>query len=200
MSDAKLYSAACERNQDPILHILQRVFPKKGRVVEIAAGTGMHSVYFSKNLPGLEWFPTDPDSEARGSIDAWRLDENIPNLHSAQSLDTCEDFSWIGKADAILCANMIHISPWASTEGLFRGASEILTHAGVLLTYGPYFFPGTPPEPSNLDFDASLRSRNPKWGIRSIEKVSEVAKKQSLVLSETVPMPANNHALIWTRI
>lgn len=199
VSDRRIYSAACERNREALLDVLRRVFPSEGRVIEIAAGTGMHALHFARNLPQLEWVPTDPDSEARESIDAWSGDANLPNLRSARELDTRDENWVVGDADAILCSNMIHIAPWESCIGLFRGADHILHDRGVVVTYGPYRFPGRAPVPSNESFDLSLRSRNPEWGVRSIDDVTEVAGDWGFCRHETVPMPANNHSIVWTR-
>lgn len=199
VSDRRIYSAACERNREALLDVLRRVFPHEGRVIEIAAGTGMHALHFSRNLPDLQWVPTDPDSEARESIEAWRQDAGLANLEPAQELDTREEPWGVGEADAILCSNMIHIAPWESCIGLFRGADRILRDGGVVVTYGPYRFPGREPVPSNENFDVSLRFRNPEWGVRSIDDVSKVARDWGFSRLETVPMPANNHSVVWRR-
>ncbi len=199
VSDRRIYSAACERNREALLDVLRRVLPRQGRVIEIAAGTGMHALHFARNLPALEWVPTDPDSEARASIEAWRLDAQIENLQPAQKLDTREHPWDIGEADAILCSNMIHIAPWESAVGLFRGADRMLVESGVIVTYGPYRFPGRDAVPSNENFDASLRARNPEWGVRSIDDVTQVAQDWGFTRQETVSMPANNHSILWSR-
>ena len=199
VSDRRIYSAACERNREALLDVIRRVFPARGRVIEIAAGTGMHALHFSRHLPNLEWVPTDPDGEARESIDAWSWEADLPNLQPARTLDTREEHWDVGEADAILCSNMIHIAPWASCIGLFRGADHILRDGGVLVTYGPYRFPGREPVPSNESFDESLRARNPEWGVRSIDDVTQVARDWGFSRQETVPMPANNHSIVWAR-
>ena len=199
VADRRLYSAACERNREALLGVLQTVFPKEGRVIEIAAGTGMHALHFSRNLPGLQWVPTDPDPEARASIDAWGQDVPHGNLQPAVNLDTRDAIWEVGKAAAILCANMMHISPWDSSIGLFRGADCILLDGGVLVTYGPYIFPDVAQVPSNVAFDASLREQNPHWGVRSIEEVTRLAQDWGFVREQTIPMPANNHSIVWRR-
>lgn len=199
VSDRRIYSAACERNREALLDVLRRVFPEEGRVIEIAAGTGMHALHFARNLPDLEWVPTDPDSDARASIEAWRQDAGLSNLQPAKELDTREEAWDVGEADAILCSNMIHIAPWESCVGLFRGADRTLRDQGVVVTYGPYRFPGGPPVPSNENFDASLRLRNLEWGVRSIDEVTQVARDWGFSRHETVRMPANNHSIVWRR-
>lgn len=199
VGDERIYSAACERNRQPILSVLQDVLPTRGRVLEIAAGTGMHAAYFAHSLPGLEWIPTDPDPEARRSIDAWRRDAGAPFLQAARTLDTRDEDWGVADVDAILCCNMIHISPWESCRGLFRGADHVLAPEGVVVTYGPYFFPGAPPVPSNEAFDRSLRARDPEWGVRQIDDVTEVARDWGFARERTLALPANNHVVVWRR-
>lgn len=199
VADERLYSAACERNREPILKVLRAAFPAEGRVLEIAAGTGMHAAFFARHLPGLEWIPTDPDPEARQSIDAWRRDAGAPLLQPARSLDTCVADWGVSEIDAILCCNMIHISPWESTRGLFRGADHVLGSEGVLVTYGPYFFPDAEPVPSNEAFDRSLRARNPEWGVRQIDDLTKLARDWGFAREQTLALPANNHAIVWRR-
>lgn len=199
LADQKLYSAACERNRGPILEVLQQVFPAEGRVLEIAAGTGMHAVFLAKHLPGLSWLPTDSDDEALRSIDAWRDEAGLTNLEAPRSLDTRDENWATGTVDAILCCNMIHISPWDSCRDLFRGADEVLCDTGVVVTYGPYFFPGGENAASNEVFDRSLRTRNPAWGVRSVDDVSCVARDCGFIREETIALPANNHAMVWRR-
>jgi hypothetical protein len=105
----------------------------------------------------------------------------------------------VQRIDAVLCCNMIHISPWNSAVGLFEGVGEVLEPAGVLVLYGPFRFSGSFTAPSNARFDASLRSRDPEWGIRDCDDVTALAKKRGLALMETIPMPANNHCLVFGR-
>ena len=102
-------------------------------------------------------------------------------------------------ADAIVCINVIHISPWEATLGLMAGAGRILPAGGVLVTYGPYMRDGTHTPQSNEAFHASLRARNPHWGVRDLEKVAEVAGNEGLSLEQAVPMPANNFTLVWRK-
>ena len=150
--------------------MLRRVLPVRGVVLEIASGTGEHAVHFAAALPGLTWHPTDRDPAALHSIAAWRASTPLPNCSPPIELDVTSPAWPVERADAVLCCNMIHISPWRSTEGLIEGAGRVLSPGGVLFLYGPYKESGRHTAPSNEAFDADLRVRNPEWGVRDLEE------------------------------
>ncbi|MBO6939738.1 MAG: DUF938 domain-containing protein [Deltaproteobacteria bacterium] len=191
------HAPATVRNRDPILAVLKRVLPDHGRVLEIAAGSGEHAVHFASALPHLEWQPTDPDPDARASIDAYRAEAELPNLRAALMLDASSHTWPIAQAAAVVAINMIHISPIEASEGLMRGAGALLADGAPLVTYGPYKVDDTHTAPSNEAFDCSLRSRDPRWGVRDIAALEKLAEPHGLVLTERVPMPANNFTLVW---
>jgi SAM-dependent methyltransferase len=191
----KEHAPAADRNSAPILAVLDRVLPEVGLVLEIASGTGQHAVYMARALTGIEWQPSDPDASARASIAAWRDEAALPNLRAPIELDVCAPWP-IDRADAIVCINMLHISPWAAAEALFEGAARTLPGGGVLYTYGPYRIDGAT-APSNDAFDQSLRARKPAWGVREVRELERIAT--GFVLEEIVAMPANNHSLVWRR-
>ncbi len=188
--------AAPERNKEPILEILRRVLPTKGTVLEIASGSGQHIAYFSEQLPHLRWLPSDPDPENLASIRAYR--ENAKFLEP-RVIDV-RSWEWdVGCVEAIYCANMIHIAPWECTEGLIRGVGRNLHKAGTFVLYGPFRIGGAHTAPSNEQFDASLKARDPSWGVRDLEAVEALASQVGLALRERVEMPANNQTLVFTR-
>ena len=196
---AKSFAPAAERNRQPILAVLRRVLPDEGLVLEIASGTGQHAGFFAERLPGLRWQPSDASAEALESISERVREAARENLLPPITLDV-RSAPWpISTADALLCINMIHISPWEASEALFRGANSVLTEGAALITYGPYRLHGTHSAPSNAAFDQSLRSRNPHWGVRDIDELTLLAGRTGFELSERVPMPANNLTLVWTR-
>jgi SAM-dependent methyltransferase len=200
MTSSARSSPATLRNRDPILEVLRPRLPAVGLVLEIAAGTGEHAIWFSRALPGLTWQPTDPDPDALASIAAWRADEGPPNLLEPLSLSAAEPDSWpVDRADAVVCINMIHISPWAATEGLMTGAGRILPVGGLLYLYGPYREAGRDTAPSNEAFDASLKARNPAWGLRLLQDVEAEAARHGLALAERVEMPANNLSVVFAK-
>lgn len=196
----KRFAPATERNSTPILEVLREVLPKQGTVLEIASGTGQHAVFFAPLFPALKWQPTELDPESLLSIDAWILDAGTPNIAAPLQLDVTAD-SWpVARADAVVCCNMIHIAPWQACEGLFAGAARILAPGAPLFLYGPFLLADVPTSPSNLEFDASLRSRNPVWGIRALDDVTRVAAANGFRFSRKIPMPANNLSVIFTRV
>lgn len=193
-------SPAALRNREPIAKTLAEYLPTHGRVLMIAEGSGEHAVYFAHRFPGLHWLPTDPSAEARASIEAHRNAANPPNLGAPQELDAAsDDWPITGEVAAITCINMVHISPWAATEGLMRGAARTLADGGVLYLYGPYRRSGLPLAPSNAAFHENLRSRNPDWGLRALEDVAQLADRYGLALQLVRDMPANNLSVVFRR-
>lgn len=196
----KRHAPATARNRDAIAQLLREILPPAGLVLEIASGSGEHIVHFARLFPALHWLPSDPDPDALGSITAWVDEAALPNIASPVRLDASEPASWpVETADAILCINMIHISPWAATLGLLEGAAALLPAGAPLYLYGPYLQQGVETAPSNLAFDRSLRQRNPDWGIRSVQEVESAAAARGFSLERTVAMPANNLSLIFRR-
>jgi SAM-dependent methyltransferase len=197
--DARRLSPSTARNRDPILEVLRRALPSAGTVLEIASGAGEHAVHFARHLPGLTWQPTDADREALASIAAWATSERLANIRPPLLLDVHAEPWPVARADAIVCINMIHISPWSATEALLRGAGRVLPQCGVLFLYGPYRRADRATAPSNEAFDADLRRRNPEWGLRTLEAVTGAAAAQGLQHVETIDMPANNLSVIFER-
>ncbi|MFO1217883.1 MAG: DUF938 domain-containing protein [Burkholderiaceae bacterium] len=198
--DARIHTPAAERNRGPILDQLRRVLPPRGRLLEIAAGSGQHAVHCASALPGWVWLPTDPDPSALQSISAWQAEARLANLLPPQALDVMQQ-PWPVACpfDAVLAVNLIHIAPWACCRALMRGAAAVLRDDGLLITYGAVFVDGEPPASGNLAFDADLRARNPAWGVRTLAAVTGEAAAAGLVLDECVAMPANNRLLVFRR-
>jgi hypothetical protein len=198
-SDPRLFHPHVARNRESILAVLQRVLPQKGEVLEIASGSGEHATFFARALPALSWQPTDVDDKALASIAAFGGEADRPNLRAPLRLDVTQVPWPVERADAVVCCNMIHISPWAVTEGLMAGAGLILPAGGVLYLYGPYKVDGAHTAPTNETFDSWLRTQNPAWGIRDLGAVMELAGRHGLVCVERVPMPANNFSVVFRR-
>jgi SAM-dependent methyltransferase len=184
------------RNADPIAEILRDFLPQRGLVLEIASGTGEHALHFARAFPNLLWQPSDPEPAALRSIEAWRAGAGLFNLLPSLSLDARAADWPVEAADAILCINMIHISPWAATLGLMRGAGRLLMPGAPLYLYGAYRQAGVETAASNEAFDESLKARNPEWGLRDVEDVVAEAEKNGFVLEKVVPMPANNLSVL----
>lgn len=198
-TDPRLRAPSAQRNRDAILAILADVLPPHGRVLEIASGSGEHAMHFAGALPGLTFQPSDPSPEAVASIAAWAQESGLGNILPPLLLDATASDWPIEAADAILCINMIHIAPWAATEGLFRQAGRLLKLGQPLYLYGPYRRPDRPLEPSNAAFDESLRSRNPAWGLRELDAVAALGATNGFGAPEIIEMPANNLSLIFRK-
>ena len=198
-TDLRRSAPAVLRNRDPILEILRTVLPATGLVLEVASGTGEHVVYFARHLPNLEWQPSDPSAAARASIAAWAVAEELINIRWPLELDAEQPHWPVDQAEAVLCINMVHISPWEATVGLMRGAGQVLPSGGTLYIYGPFRRPHRPIEPSNEAFDQDLRTRDPRWGLRDLGAVIACASDHGLVLERVVDMPANNLSVIFRR-
>lgn len=200
MNSPARIAPATARNREPILRVLRQWLSASGLVLEIASGTGEHAVWFAGALPRMTWQPTDQDDAALASIAAWREAAGAPNLHPPLFLDAAAPDSWpVERADAVVAINMIHIAPWAATQGLMAGAARVLPEGGLLYLYGPFREPGEPTAPSNIAFDADLRARDPAWGLRDLGEVIALAARHSIKFIETVPMPANNLSVVFRR-
>ena len=195
--DTRKISPAALRNRDPILTILRKLLPESGLVLEIASGSGEHIVHFAGALPALSWQPSDPDPQALASVAAWAEAARLPNMLPPIAIDAAARGWPLERADAILCINMVHISPWAATLGLLQEAGRLLPSGAPLILYGPYERAGVETAASNRAFDADLKARNPQWGLRSVEAVAREAAARSLRLALVETMPANNLMLVF---
>lgn len=195
----KRHAPATLRNRDAIAAVLAEWLPATGTVLEVASGSGEHIVHFAAKFPHLGWQPSDPDPAGLISITAWRAEAGLANIAPPLALDAAADLWPVEQADAVLCINMTHISPWTATLGLFAGASRLLAPAAPLILYGPYIEPGVPTAESNLAFDASLRGRDPAWGLRDTDDVKAAAAAAGFAFVERRAMPANNLMLLFRR-
>lgn len=205
MTSQLAHSTAADRNKQPILEVLQRTLPLRGTALEIASGTGQHAAWFAAAMRSWLWQPTDADPQALPAIAAWSSQAHLTNVRAPLLLDVMAP-RWPSAGpefnepfDAVYCANMLHISPWECCGALMRGSIRHLALDGVLVTYGPYFEARVAAAPGNLAFDASLRERNPQWGVRRIEEVCEQANKVGLRLQARHEMPADNLLLVFGR-
>lgn len=187
------------RNAGPIADVLSAVLPARGLVLEVASGTGEHVLHFARAFPQMLWQPSDPEAAALRSIEAWRAEAGLFNLLPPVALDARAADWPVQRADAVLCINMVHISPWAATIGLMRGAGRLLETGAPLYLYGAYRQAGVATAPSNLAFDESLRARDPDWGLRDLEDVVAEAEKNGFRLDGVTPMPANNLSVVFRK-
>ncbi|MEX3895824.1 DUF938 domain-containing protein [Paraburkholderia sp. BR10954] len=199
MTDARQHSPSAERNREPILAVLRDALPARGRVLEIASGTGEHAIWFAGALPGLDWQPSDADEEARESIAAWTAHAGLANVREPLALDVHQPDWGVDALDAMVCINMIHISPWSAAQALIDGAGRRLVDGGVLYLYGPYRRGGAHTAPSNEAFEQWLKSRNPEWGVRDMEAIVALGDAAGLTCERVVAMPANNFSLVFRK-
>ncbi len=204
----KQYAPATQKNRQSILEVLQKVLPNDGSILEIASGTGEHSIFFAPHFSPRKWIPSDVNIASLNSISAWLDDCHIDNIEQPLLIDISTE-SWLNKYQylwqnepkitAIININMIHISPWQSCLGLMNSARQILSKDGILYLYGAFKIDNKHTALSNEIFDQSLRSQNSQWGVRNLQDVIEVAKNNGLICIEIIEMPSNNLSVIFKR-
>ena len=194
--DPRREAPSVARNRAAILDALRPVLPPQGLLLEIASGTGEHCAYLASALPALDFQPTEPEPDGRASIDAWCA--GLANVRPALALDAAAEAWPVVRADTVLCINMAHIAPWTATLGLVRGAARLLSAGAPLVLYGPWILPSVETAESNWAFDASLRERNPDWGLRRLEDLVAAAGSD-FAAPEVIEMPANNVTLVLRR-
>ena len=205
-ADRRLDAAAFHRNHAPIWSVIAPFLDgRAGDALEVGSGTGQHAVAFARQSPAVTWWPSDLNANHLASIAAWRADAALSNLRAPLRLDLGDPQWDTGEAAppanllAIVCINVLHISPWRVSENLLAGAGRLLQPDGRLFVYGPFRRDGAHTAPSNAAFDASLRSQDPAWGVRDTRDLAALAEQNGLQLAEAAPMPANNFTLVWTR-
>ena len=189
-TDELPFSPAAERNKGPILEVLTRLVPANATVLEVASGTGQHAAHFAAAHAAWDWQPSDADPQAMPAI-ALRC-AALPNVRVPLHLDVRAPPPGLGRFDAVVCANMLHIAPWAACAALMQLAAAHLNPGGALVLYGPFIEDGVPTSPGNQAFDADLRARNAQWGLRRMADVTREAKQVGLHLAQRFAMPANN--------
>lgn len=203
----RLDSPSFHRNHEPIWSVVGPFLADQaGDVLEVGSGTGQHVVEFARRSPAIRWQPSDTAAEHLRSIDAWRTTSGLTNVRAPVAIDlsvphwsSLVEGGTPGSLLAILCINVLHISPWHVSEHLLTGSAQLLRPEGRLFVYGAFKRGGEHTSPSNAAFDASLRGGNPEWGLRDIDDLGSLAERAGLHLTEAVPMPANNFVLVFAR-
>lgn len=198
-NDARKFAPAAARNRAAILDVLGPRLPSRGRLLEIASGSGEHTMHFAAAHPAVTFQPSDPDPTNRASIEAWAAHLGLPNVKRALDIDATATFAPVTAADVVVSINIIHIAPWNATVGLVRNAATVLTAGGLLFLYGPYRRNGAHTAPSNEAFDQSLKASDPAWGVRDLEAVIALAEDAGFDPPEVVEMPANNLSVMFRR-
>ncbi len=204
--DGRQFSPSAQRNAAPILEVLKSCLPSSGTILEVAAGSGEHSVMFAPEFSDNFWLATDPAEDKVGSIRAWHKVKSSPNLLAPMALDSAAKTWPVEKLElpapitGMVCVNMIHVSPWKAGQGLLAAAGRILDLGGVLYLYGAFMMGGKHTAPSNVEFNAMLKKTDPDWGLRNLEDVEAEAGLNGLKLFKVVPMPANNFSVVFQKI
>ena len=196
---ARRYAPAAERNRGPILEVLRRYVSDHARVLEVASGTGQHAAFFAAGLPETRWMPSEADPTALASIAGWAESEGTSNVDEPVLLDAAAERWPVDTFDVVYCANLVHIAPWSCCLGLLRGAGRHLAPGGILVLYGPFKVNGRHTSASNVAFDRSLRTQDPRWGVRDLNDVEAHAHEQGLRLIEREDLPANNLIVVFQR-
>ncbi len=178
------------RNREALAAALDEVLPETGTVLELGSGTGEHAVFLASRFPALTFEPSDPDPEARASIRAWAAEAKLPHLRPPLDLDLRAPAWTRRRADALLCVNVLHVTPPACAEALVQGAVAVLPPGGPLAVYGPFTHRGTPLTGRLARFDAELRAADPALGVREVEALVEAARRAGLALDLELEMPA----------
>ena len=192
------FSAACERNKDPILEVLRIRFADRTQVLEIGSGTGQHAVYFAGALAHLTWHPTEQLVYLADLAERVKL-EGPHNLKVPTLLDVRQAVWPLRSVDAIFTANTLHIMSWPELVALYRGLGAVLAPGGVFCAYGPFRYEGRYTSDSNREFDRMLQERDPNSGLRDIREVTILAEEYGLRLDADHDLPANNRLLIFTK-
>lgn len=200
MNQAKRYAPAAKRNVGPIMRMLEVVLPKTGTVLEIASGTGQHVSEFADRFRHLDWLPSDIDPANMASIAAYVSEAQLHNLKAPITLDTTSEQWRCGTVEALVAINLVHIAPWSAALGLFAGARRHLMSEGIVILYGPFRFCGQVNAPSNQRFDEQLKRQCSEWGVRDLMDICQVAGEQGFCLDAVLPMPANNHILVFKKL
>jgi SAM-dependent methyltransferase len=192
------FSAACERNKDPILEVLRLRFADRTQVLEIGSGTGQHAVYFARQLGHLTWHPTEQLVYLADLTERVKL-EGPGNLRAPMLLDVRQAVWPVRGVDAMFTANTLHIMSWSEVMALFNGIGTVLAPGGMLCIYGPFRYAGRYTSDSNQEFDRMLQERDPQSGLRDIQAVSLLADQYCLRLDADFDLPANNRLLVFTK-
>lgn len=209
----RLKNPSADRNCQPILEKLLLILDRTEdglKLLEISSGTGQHISHFAKHFPNIKFYPSELDASMFGSINAFI--QSMPNVCRPMAIDIRTPFGkwdWNvtglpangvnGTFDYIININMMHISPWECSEGLFKNASGLLKSNGLIITYGPYALNGILLPESNINFDRYLRSTNAAWGVRDIRDLKQLGDTYGIVLKQTYNMPANNKLCVWKK-
>lgn len=202
MAEARMFSPSAGRNREAIGEAFLAHMPREGTIIEVGSGTGEHAVFIASAAPSLDWRPGDPDAASRASIAAWTAHLGLANVAPPHDADVAAPAWWraFPRAAGVVSINMIHIAPFDAARGLVAGAANLLPKGGRLFLYGPFSRHGVHTAPSNAEFDASLKMRDSRWGVRDLERdIAPLAEAAGFSLVAVVAMPANNFSVVFEK-
>ncbi len=194
----KPYSESCDQNRDPIFEVIEPLFRKKEKVLEIGSGTGQHAIYFAKKMPHLIWQCSD-QTEYHEGINLWLNEASLENTPPPIPLNVSEDIWPKINIDVVFSANTVHIMSWKNVTDFIENSCKLLNSQGLLVLYGPFNYNNTYTSESNSRFDSWLKMRDPKSGIRDFEAIDTLAKNSGMHAINDFEMPANNRVLCWKK-
>jgi cyclopropane fatty-acyl-phospholipid synthase-like methyltransferase len=195
---SKPYSEACDQNKVPIFTVIGPLFRDATRVLEVGSGTGQHAVHFAAALPHLTWQTSDVPANLPG-IRLWLAEADLPNLPAPIDLDVLGVWP-AGPFDGVFSANTAHIMGEPEVIAMFLGIGRVLVPGGRFALYGPFRIAGRHTSESNVRFDAWLRARDPRMGVRDLDDLQRWGEEAGLRLVDDVAMPVNNRTLVWEKV
>jgi hypothetical protein len=196
--EPKPYAQSCDENRDPILAVLASLLAECRHLLEVGSGTGQHAVHFAAQLPRLTWQTSDLAANLPG-IRLWLAEAGLPNLPPPLHLAVTE--AWpAGPYDAAFTANTVHIIGEPEVAALFAGIGQVLSPGAPFALYGPFNYGGAYTSASNARFDAWLKTRDSRSGIKDRDTLVALAQANGLTLSDDHPMPCNNRMLVFRRL
>lgn len=202
--NGRLHAPATSRNRQPIYEVLREHLPQHGTILELACGTGEHAAFMAPKFKAHHWLPTDLERDHLVSALTWAKYVGASNILTPRKLDVMQ-VPWPldnlpSEVTAVLAINLIHIAPVEAMQTLIREAARVLAPGGILYFYGPFKRNGEHTAASNELFDQSLKLRNPRWGVRNLESVADIALRAQFADPDIVEMPANNLSVIFRKL
>lgn len=195
----KPVNPSCLRNQHPIFSALQPYLSKPGDLLEIGSGTGQHAVFMGEQLPHINWQASDIKSQL-SLCNEWVNDSE--KLNPAIELDVSVTHWHTGVLNTfqyVYASNVIHYVSNRTVKNLFKGAKHIVKPEGLFIVYGPFHL-GDKTSIGNLKLDQWLKSEvHPQAGIKQMQDILKIANHNGFLLHNNIPMPANNHLIIFIK-
>jgi hypothetical protein len=196
-AEERPFAPACEKNQQPILEVLQTLLKDNDRVFEIGSGTGQHALYFSDAFPTINWTTSD-HVDYHAGIKQWIADSKHQNIQGPFEYQATHHPLPVTDQNILFSANTLHIMGKEEGLQLFKDLGNAPSLKSLVF-YGPFNYNGEFTSEGNANFEIWLKERNPKSGIRDFEWVQSELANYEFSLSKDFEMPANNRILHFQR-